>query len=604
MSDGSRPPTPLPYRLHRDASAQTETIGAVILLGITVIGTVGIVAFGSIALNDTEQRMEVRAAEHTMTQMNAQFAEVALGQADSKTAQLPPSDEDATTEVVDSGWIRLQIVNQSSGSVESTIFNKSLGAVVYENGDTEIGYQGGGVWKKSGGNSTMVSAPEFHFRGETLTLPVVQVDGDGQVDDEITIGKNGTATQLYPNSSEGFSNPFTAENKSINVTVGSEYYEAWGDFFQTRTDGRAYLDHDNGTVTLEMVAEVEQHTVSSGIGATAAGGTLQFKGAGNDETFVDSYNSSKGPYSLSKGWNGTVVAAGSVDIGGNAVIRGNIRTGGGYKHKGAADVHGDVYWTDYYNPPGSGGGPGGGPGGGGGGGGTHNGTDVEISGVDSQPPIDNFVQEQVNESRASNDNDDHGVIDDERLDFDGLGLLPGTLTNGTYYLEDLTVPSGETLVLDTVGGNITIGVRDYVDVDGDVEVQGPGRVQIYVAGESTAGGTHLDVDGGTVDVGADDQSTQLWVFGKRTFSAEFDGGATFQGVIYAPSTSEAENPGEVVIGDADVYGGIISGTTEFGPGSTVHFDEALTGVQAVPEDTTVVLVNYLQVTVNVVDIDD
>ena len=70
----------------------------------------------------------------------------------------------------------------------------ALGSVVSESGDSEIAYQSGGVWRRSGDDSRMVSPPEFHYRGRTLTLPVIAVNGDG-AGETLTVRGGGTTTK-------------------------------------------------------------------------------------------------------------------------------------------------------------------------------------------------------------------------------------------------------------------------------------------------------------------------------------------------------------------------------------------------------------------------
>jgi len=602
MRDPGDSQVPPLYRFCRDLvtddRGQTEVVGAVMLIAVTVMGTVGIVALGSTALNDTKDAMNTQAAEHTMTQFDAQVAEVALGSSEIKTAKLPETGAQASAKTTDDGWIRMKIINESSGDPVTDgdpVFNHSLGAVVWERGNNEIAYQGGGVWRKAGENATMVSPPELHFRGETLTIPVVQVTGDRQLDGDVTIEQNASTSRSYPNAD--FANPFEKVNRSINITVKSEYYQGWADYLETRTEGDTFVDHANETVTVQLVAEAGIHEVTAGIGATAAGEDLVISGGGGSPTFVDSYNSSDGDYSSSNSDNGSVLAAGDVDLSGNAEIRGNFRVGGEYEQSGTSDVFGNVSHTDGYTKTGAG---------------VQTGWEAANATVDGTPSIDSFVNNTVSDIENNNDNGDVGVpISGNEIQYTS-GVA--TLTEGRYFLDNLTVGSGETLELDAGTGPITIAVRDFADIQGTVDVLDVSthEVEIYVLGEATTSGggcssCHFTVNGGTVDV-PDDNSTMLWVYGPRKLTGEVNGGGTFKGVVYAPSASQASNPGEFFIGTSgppgtEVFGGIVTGTVEIGPKATVHFDQALFGMQAVPTDTSVVLVSYIQVTRNEVRVE-
>ncbi len=82
----------------------------------------------------------------------------------------------------------------------------------------------------------MVSPPEFHYRDATLTLPLVTVSGSGTIRDRASITHNRT-TSHFPNTTRNanFTNPL--EDGKVNVTLQSEYYRAWGGYFEERTDG-------------------------------------------------------------------------------------------------------------------------------------------------------------------------------------------------------------------------------------------------------------------------------------------------------------------------------------------------------------------------------
>ena len=579
---------PPSYRFFRDLitdeRGQSETIGVVLLIGITVAGTIGLVTFGSTAITDTEQFMETESAEHTMAQMDSQASEVALGESDSQTVELPRADGAGQSEVVEDGWVKLEVLNDSTGEpVEGgdPVFNESLGAVVYESSDGTVAYQGGGVWEQSGGQTEMVSPPEFHYRGNSLTLPIVQVDGDEELVGDATIRKGNDTELKYPN--EDFGNPFADGNHTIEVTIQSTYYEAWYGFFETRTDGMPSMDHENGTVTLSLVAEADRQTVEAGVGATDAGEEIRFAGGGPNPTFSDSYDSSEGLYADTNGENGTIMAAGPVTVTGNA------------------EIHGDIRSADEVDAPGGGGGGGGGPGGppGGGGGGAGEVTGDIYEFVDDleQPsPVDEYLNDTVNRVEGST----HPDIQNGELDFTGQSEI--TLDDGEYHLDRLHVPAGDTLTLNPTDGNVTIGVNEYADIDGTIHVEGDDehRAEIFLAGDSTVGdGHHLRIHGGEVTV-EDDKAPRMWMYGTRHFEADFND-ATYQGVIYAPSGTDTTSELDAHSGAGNpnsVYGGVVTGTVDFGPGSAFHYDEALEGESAVPPDTTVVIVNYLHVTLN------
>ncbi|WP_433623472.1 DUF7289 family protein [Halomicrococcus sp. NG-SE-24] len=305
--------------------AQSETLGIVLLLGLTIVGTGLIVAFGSSSLDDSKHATDLDSAAQAMAQLDSRASRVGIGSANAQHATLSVDGDEETVRRTDGGWMRVHI-NRTNGS-DAVVMNQTLGAVVYENGDTTIAYQGGGVWRRTDGGATMVSPPEVHYRDTTLTLPLVVVGGEGRLDGgHLELTKNGTAEPKYPVANASKRNPLS--DATVNVTVESDYYRAWGQFFEQRTGGDVEYDHDAGTVTLTLVTPTNAPKIKQGLASTSPE-ELVIEGGGKSSSFTDSYNSSKNPYSVENGTNGTVRTVGSVSLSGGAEIRGDLVTGGG-----------------------------------------------------------------------------------------------------------------------------------------------------------------------------------------------------------------------------------------------------------------------------------
>jgi hypothetical protein len=194
---------------------------------------------------------------------------VALG--DSGVQSVPFGQSDGSYRVESSaGSITITHVNWDGAGSEETIVNQQkLGAVVYENSDTEVAYQGGGVWRKdSAGVARMISPPEFHYRQGALTLPVIEVRGSDSASGSITgrvSREDGWFTQKFPNgetyddTSQSYANPI--EKGYITITVKSEYCEGWKTYFQERTSGEIDSDACSDgkvTLTLNTLNEIEE----------------------------------------------------------------------------------------------------------------------------------------------------------------------------------------------------------------------------------------------------------------------------------------------------------------------------------------------------------
>jgi len=564
-----------------DLRGQTEVLSVVLLLAITITGTGLVVAFGSSALSDSQRASEVDSAEHAMTQFDSKASLVGLGTSSAQTMSL---GTDGTTRVhEDRGWMRVRVVNRTDGTTEHVVMNDSLGAVVYSNGDTRVAYQGGGVWKRTEGGATMVSPPEFHYRGTTLTLPLVSVNGSGTLDGTVRMTRDAPTNSTFPRpGGAALRNPL--EDGEVNVTVHSDYYEAWGRFFEDRTGGNVSYDDDRDRVTITLVVPGDTETVSNALAGTTPDG-MTIRGAGGS-SFTDSYNSSNGPYSEEdRTSNGTIVTKGGVELSGGAEIFGDLRTGGGTVDLGGGvAIHGNVSYGGTLEctgggPPGGGGGP---PGGGGGGGGSCGAVDGWTANNGTAPdlnPIGDVVDGRIETyaDASNNRNDEVSAIDGNAFsDSETTLTLPSTPDAGaTYYVSDATLDSSQTLEFDTSEGDVVLAVDDDVAwTDVDVEVTHPeqGEVRIYTSAST------FRVAGGSVGDTDTHESPSLRVYAGPGLDFTLDEDATFVGLVYAPGTDSAS--GSITVRtQSDLYGGVVGGGRALlQAGGSIHFDQALRSV--------------------------
>jgi hypothetical protein len=275
--------------MQRSSGRGQATVGYALVVAIALLGTVTIVALGATALTDIQTSSGTGAAEQAMTQFDSKTSQVALG--DSETQTVSVGRTDGSYEVdPDAGYVKVvhanfagpgatggdaDLVSDSATDDDEVIYESTLGAVQYERGDTVVGYQSGGVWKQiADGPSRMVSPPEFHYRGSTLTFPIIRVNqnsggvesGSGSVDLRTT--QDGDPVDVYPTRADGYpsidsdsdghsgpSQPYggvaggddgdgdgghfenPATNGTVVIYIESEFYEAWATYFEERTDG-------------------------------------------------------------------------------------------------------------------------------------------------------------------------------------------------------------------------------------------------------------------------------------------------------------------------------------------------------------------------------
>jgi hypothetical protein len=593
---------------------QSGPLGFLLVFALVIAATTLIVALGAGAIGGTQETLDEERAEKAMTQLDSQAALVALGNSDVQRVDLSTGRE-GTYQVDDSaGRMTLSYTNQTTGT-ETTIFSEEMGRIVYEsNSGTTIAYQGGGVWRSDGsGNAVMVSPPEFHYRDATLTLPLVTVGSSGTVGDRAVIS-NVNTTRFFPNTTKNsaYSNPL--ENARVEISVTSDYYRAWGKYFETRTDGEVEYDHPNNRVTLALVSPLQNTKITSATASLSASGSFEINGkSGNfcGGNYTDSYNSSGTSDDFCAqhangeiGDEGDIVYGNDVDIGGGAGgsdIRGDV-VSGGYVNvangngNGQPWVYGNISYSDEpckncngrIIKPGA--------------------KKTQISSIDEAPAINGIVRTQVSEAKADNDNSSASF---------STNTLTGSVEigAGTYYLNQIDLASSETVTLNTTEGNIYIGVQEYVHLDtgSTIEVVGDGTVSVYVQGTGSAT-NDLSLAANSQITNPGDDAPQFRAFGQDNFTAlvgDGSGGdlAKYVGVIYAPPGTAGS--GTVTLGGGVVYGGVLTGTTYiggrgFGNGNagSIHYDEALKTEQVLTQSESIVRVTYIHASTNEVRVED
>lgn len=260
------------FRGEFDERGQSEVIGVVLLLSVTVVGITAVAAGGATVLGDAQTDSRVAQTGNSMSQMSSKANLVALGQSERHSFSLG-NVGNGTVSTEEEGYITV------SHNGRYIVKERMLGAVTYEEGSTTIAYQGGGVWKKEGDHAMMVSPPQFHYRGNTLTFPIVTLTGTGSASGLVSgqAEKVGEKTH-YPG--ETGSNPL--EKGEVTIKVQSRYCQGWQEFFESRTTGAVIESCDASNAnTVEIRLKVpnplmlESATTYTNFASTSGSGTIE-----------------------------------------------------------------------------------------------------------------------------------------------------------------------------------------------------------------------------------------------------------------------------------------------------------------------------------------
>lgn len=547
--------------------AVSTVLGFILIMGMVVSASVGILLVGVDGLDRAKANAETSSVEYTFSELNSQASLVALDSNErNRTVDLGAASH-GNADVVADGQITVEV---ETGTNTTVIMDEKMGSIKYTNPETGdvVAFQGGGVWKQTDSGSTMVSPPEFHYRDSTLTLPAMMIDTEnssvnGQY---VDIQRAGVETK-YP--TEGDVNPI--KNGEVTITVESNYYEAWGTFFEERTESLVTYDHTNETVEVMLVTELGAEPLSAGVSATAETFTIK-----NPDVTTGSYDSRVGNSTVTS--EGDLRAQGDIKIEAEADINGDLISGGDVSFESGtpgAEVKGNISHTT--------------------------GCDHFQGGTTCEDVADGWVENNASVSTSSSID---GIVNRKMDDISENGAEV-TLSNrtelnsGTYYVTDGDL-NGGSIDLNTSEGNITIGIAgDFSWEDSNVTVTHPdqGTVRIYTNATQITMSQGVKV-GDTVDR----KSTAFWIYGKEGIDATIEDPETeFVGVFYAPSDVQGTGYGVVEITDhSTVYGGIIAGgeSVDLDVQANVYRDKALEDEDPLAETTTASYVTYIHVTEN------
>ena len=585
-----------------DVRAASSTLGYLLMISIVFVSAGAIVVVGGGAISQSQEAANQDAADQAMTQFDSQMSLVAFDGSSKQTVDLSVNN-DEQIKTIDQGHITLELkeINEthpSQTTTIATIIDRDMGTLVYETGsEYTVAYQGGGVWGIRNGNvnkTSLVSPPEFTFNDGTGTLPFVGVDSNSEVtssNGRITMSKT-QSEGLFPKNGAGtaYQNPVDSKNDLV-LTIQSKYYRAWGEYFSDRLEVAPQYDHSTNTVTLVLASGDESTPVDRAILSTGGDNRIEINGQGGD-TFVDSYNSSNGPYSASQSNSGIIAAESGFDMSSGAEVRGQVITEGDLILSGNSVVDGDATVNGNV---------------------VENGGGSEVTGdttngadINAPRPTDRIIESVYNDLKDNNDNNNASKIENGSISATRVLDMSNdpTVSAGEYHLSEFNVGNNENVTFDLQNGDIRIIVDDDVMMDrGDINVVNTAgndnRVQIFTRGDE------IKFDRSKVSVEGDD-STAMWFYGGAGTYMELHK-STVTGVLYAPGTDAI--PGELVIEtQSKLKGGAISGDTTIRAKSKVHYDQSLQTADAFDEqahlDYISARIQYFHVSYTEVEIED
>jgi len=547
-----------------DNRADSEVIDHVILLGIAILGISMIILYGVPVIKSLQNMAHVKNAEHAFTVFDSRTSRAALAEAPRQATDMnlgggyisvmPNSSEEPS-------FVLIQLKNGTS-SLAPDIYIP-MGKIVYRLENREVAYEGGGVWSKYPLGSIMISPPEFHYNGITLTLPVINIldtsskGGEGTV--SLNIEKKNTLI-IYPKDS--YSNPIPEDVTHVNITIKSEYYYAWANYFKSIPLANVYLNASEKKVTVTLSTPPLITNFSYG---ALASKTIYL----GQSAKVDSYNSSIGNYSISRSDNGSIRANEKITLRNTAMVNGSALSGGSIDcDKGNScgtiikDAYGEVQ------------------------------SGITVGGL-IYSPVDilklkdtsSLVKDKINVYKASLPNPPAACLSgpfNTILDMSGGSC---TISSGNYYLTKINIYNNADLKFDTNSGPVNIAAEipanDYIEfTKASIGINGTNPVRLYLRG----GGKKVGSDNVAMIVGGagandaasvniygnpNQTSSRFQVFSASNYEIQIQQQSQFCGFVYAPRAKISIEQG------TQIFGALVGSLFSVTQSQDIHFDEAL-----------------------------
>ncbi|PSQ41852.1 hypothetical protein BRD17_10190 [Halobacteriales archaeon SW_7_68_16] len=249
-----------------DGRGQSPLIGIVLIIGFVLIAALGTIGFATFAVSDVRDAASVEDAVQSMREVDSRLTQVIYSSTDVQRLQFG-AERNQRTRIDAGSSMRLTLNDDPACSVRFEMGTIEQ-IVESSDGDTVVAYEGGGIWTDTRSGTAMVSPPTLEYNNGTVDFPFVSVSGtlSGRVG-EVLAEKNRTLTrQRNARIRRTFNDPACQPADSLSITATSDYYRAWGRYFERETPGNVAYDEDteSATVRLSKVGAGEAAFTSSG----------------------------------------------------------------------------------------------------------------------------------------------------------------------------------------------------------------------------------------------------------------------------------------------------------------------------------------------------
>jgi len=281
----------------RSDKAVSEVLGSALILGITVLAVSIILLYGLPNIQKLQNMATVKNVEQSFTVLDSHASRASIGGSPIQTVDMNLDGGSLAVMPNGTGKESYMVISSDNNTFKIV---QQMGKLRYRLDDRVVSYEGGGVWSQYPSGSTMLSPPEFHYNGQTLTLPIANISGDdsqgGKGVATISFKKN-KMNILYPVGGDK-TNPLNYnQSGKILIDITSDYYDAWADYARSLLYARV-IDTNKTTRTVH----VELSVVPNGFGgATPVTNPVKMRGLPRNENPLKNFSLKVYPHPKSNG---------------------------------------------------------------------------------------------------------------------------------------------------------------------------------------------------------------------------------------------------------------------------------------------------------------
>lgn len=234
--------------------AQTNVLGAVLLMGMVLISASLIVMAGASVVDQVQevagQESTTNAVEEIDTALSSVASVGGLTRTEFSIGDASPSQY----RIVRSGYVNITVNRNASCRAHIP-----LSSIQYERDDGVImAFEGGGVWRQEGGvaaRTAMHTPPDLTYENGTIALTVINVSGRIQGSSSV-ISENVTGSMLKTRSVEkSLFQGYCARPDNVTISVTSDFYHGWSGYMRSSLDGTSYERFDSNNTARVFYAQ-------------------------------------------------------------------------------------------------------------------------------------------------------------------------------------------------------------------------------------------------------------------------------------------------------------------------------------------------------------